>query len=174
MSKIYLESLDKKRQEVFQTLSVFKKTGYLAGGTALALQISHRSSEDFDIFITKAVDNALRLNVEKVFGHVRFYIDTSDQISFKTKEYVDVFFLLKNGYIDLNKIISMANKKFKGEFVSTQFLEQLRYFDDIKTVPIEFVEKKYTDDEIKSYLQQSVEDYLKKILLTGCNLRASC
>jgi len=68
-------------------------------------------------------------------------------------------------YIDLDKIIQIANKKFVGEFVSTQFLEQLRYFDDVKTVPIEYVEKKYADDEIKSYLQQTVEDYLKKILL---------
>ena len=68
-------------------------------------------------------------------------------------------------YVDLDKIIQMANKKFRGEFVSTQFLEQLRYFDDVKTVTIEYVEKKYADDEIKSYLQQTVEDYLKKILL---------
>jgi predicted nucleotidyltransferase component of viral defense system len=80
------------------------------------------------------------------------------------RDYVDVFYLLKNKYVDLEKIIKMAGKKFGGEFVSTQFLEQLRYFDDVKIVPIEFTEKKYSDDEIKSYLQQSVEDYLKKTL----------
>ena len=68
------------------------------------------------------------------------------------RDYVDIFYLLKNKYVDFNKTIKMAHEKFKGEFVSTQFLEQLRYFDDVKTVPIEFVKKKYTDDEIKSYL----------------------
>ena len=72
---------------------------------------------------------------------------------------------MKNGHFDLDKIINMANKKFGGEFVSTQFLEQLRYFDDVKTVPIEYIGKKYRDEEIKLYLKQAVEDYLKKILL---------
>ena len=81
------------------------------------------------------------------------------------RDYVDVFYLLKNKHVDLESIVKMAGEKFGGEFVSTQFLEQLRYFDDVKTVPIEYIEKKYADDEIKSYLQQAVEDYLKKILL---------
>lgn len=211
MSKIYLGSLDKKRQQVFQMLSAFKKIGYLAGGTALALQINHRRSEDFDIFIDKAVDNKLRLKVKKVFGKVEFYINTSDQISFKTKDgigvtfvwyyfptinslvktnllslasisdiaadkvqtmgrraiwrdYVDIFILLKKKFFTLEKIIKLARKKFKNEFVESQFLEQLRYFDDLKIVPIEFLEKVYAEEEIKSFLENEVKNYLKKIL----------
>jgi len=211
MSKIYLEILDNDRLMVFSKLIDFKNEGYLAGGTALAFQLNHRISEDFDVFINREIDNKLRLKVKRIFGDVSFNVNSTDQISFVThngvrvtflwyyfkplnptvlttslsmasiddiaadkahtigrravwRDYVDVFYLLKNKHTDFNKIIRMAGKKFKGEFVSTQFLEQLRYFDDVKTVPIEFVAKKYTDDEIKSYLQLSVEDYLKKML----------
>ena len=211
MSKIHLEILDNDRMAVFDKLKAFQNEGYLAGGTALALQLNHRISEDFDVFVGREIGNKLRLKVKEIFGNVTFYVNTSDQISFITqnnvkvtflwyyfktlnltiptnslslastddialdkaitigkravwRDYVDVFYLLKNGYVDLEKIIKMAGKKFGGEFVSTQFLEQLRYFDDLKIVPIKFIEKKYTDDEIKSYLQQSVEDYLKKTL----------
>ena len=39
---------------------------------------------------------------------------------------------MRNKYISLEKIIELAKNKFKGEFVVTQFLEQLRYFDDLK------------------------------------------
>jgi len=211
MSKIHLEILNNDRLIVFDKLKAFHNEGYLAGGTALALQLNHRISEDFDVFINQEIDNKLRLKVKKIFCNVTFYVNTSDQISFITqnnvkvtflwyyfntlnlkiptgslslastddialdkaitigkravwRDYVDVFYLLKNSYVDLEKIIKLASKKFGGEFVSTQFLEQLRYFDDVKIVPIQFIEKKYTDDEIKSYLQQSVEDYLKKTL----------
>ncbi len=211
MSKIHIEILDNDRLIVFNKLKAFQNDGYLAGGTALALQLNHRISEDFDVFINREIDNKLRLKVKEIFGDVTFYVNTADQISFITqnsikvtflwyyfktlhltiptdslslssiddialdkaitigrravwRDYVDVFYLIKNKHIDLEKIIKLSGEKFKGEFVSTQFLEQLRYFDDVKIVPIEFVEKKYNEDEIRSYLQQSVEDYLKKTL----------
>lgn len=93
MSKIYLELLDKKRREVFRRLSQFKKQGYLAGGTALALQINHRKSVDFDIFVGKAVDNTLRLKIERIFGKQDFYVDTADQISFKLSGNIGVTFV---------------------------------------------------------------------------------
>ena len=211
MSKIYLEIVDSNRLVVFNKLKAFENEGYLAGGTALAFQLNHRVSEDFDVFIKSEVDNKLKLKVKEIFGEVTFYVNTTDQISFVEssgikitflwyyfkllnptlptaslslasiddialdkaitigrravwRDYVDVFYLLKNNHINLETIIKIAPKKFGGEFVSTQFLEQLRYFDDVKTVPIEYVNIKYADDEIKAYLQQAVDDYLKKIL----------
>ena len=189
MSKIHLELLDKERQVVFQALSVFKNVGYLAGGTGLALQINHRRSEDFDIFIDRPVDNKLKLKIEKIFNNVSYSLNTSDQINFKTKDgikvtffwyyfkpignlirtdslslasiddivadkahtiglraiwrdYVDIFLLLKTENYSLKKIIDLGKRKFKGEFVELQFLEQLRYFDDLQIVPVDFVKKK--------------------------------
>lgn len=211
MSKIYLELLDKQKRNIFNKLSSFGKKGYLAGGTALALQLKHRISEDFDIFVNGIIDNKLHLEIKKIFGKVRYYVNTSDQVSFETKEkvkitflwyyfktlnslittdslslasiediatdkahtigrravwrdYVDIFYLLKEKIINIEKIIYLAKKKFGHEFVEIQFLEQLRYFDDLKTIPIVFINNKYSEREIKLFLTQSVETYLKKVL----------
>jgi len=52
--KIYLNILDHKRLEILQLLSFTEKFEmYLAGGTALALQIGHRTSVDFDFYSPK-------------------------------------------------------------------------------------------------------------------------
>ena len=51
MSKIYFKILDNDRMSVFDKLKAFQNEGYLAGGTALALQLNHRTSEDFDVFV---------------------------------------------------------------------------------------------------------------------------
>ena len=211
MSKIYLEILDKKRQAIFSRLSVFKNSGYLAGGTALALQINHRKSVDFDVFVEKPITGYLRKKINKVFGKQEFYINTSDQISFKVKDeigvtfvwyyypllypsikthslnlasiddiatdkaetigrravwrdYVDIFFLLKKNIITLEKIMKLAKRKFQGEFVETQFLQQLPYFTDLIVTPMEYINKQYNEQEIKSFLEKQVRDYLKKRL----------
>lgn len=208
MSKIHLELLDEKRQKVFLDLSLFKDEGYLAGGTALALQINHRKSEDFDVFINKSINNDFRLKIKKVFGNVIFSLDTGDQINFTTfngikitflwyyfpainplvqtqsislasiediasdkaitvgrraiwRDYVDLFYLLKEKIFDLKKIIDLAKNKFKGEFVETQFLEQLSYFGDLKIMPIEYVGEAHSPKEIKSFLEKQVSSYVK-------------
>lgn len=93
MSKIYLDVLDEPKQRVFAKLASFKRHGYLAGGTALALQIQHRRSFDFDVFVKRAVNNNLKRKVINVFGRVDFYVNTSDQISFKTSDDISVTFL---------------------------------------------------------------------------------
>ncbi|MFZ0453714.1 MAG: hypothetical protein WAM24_08170 [Ignavibacteriaceae bacterium] len=45
-----LSILDKKRRELLPLLKKFKDKFYLAGGTALALQLGHRRNDDFDFF----------------------------------------------------------------------------------------------------------------------------
>ena len=61
------------------------------------------------------------------------------------------------------KIIELGRRKFRGEFVETQFLEQLRYFDDLQIVPVDFVKEKYKDEEIKNFLQEQVRGYLRSL-----------
>ena len=93
MSKIYFEILDDDRLVVFNKLKAFQNEGYLAGGTALAFQLNHRISEDFDVFINREIDNKLRLKVKDIFGDVTFYVNTADQISFVTQNGIKVTFL---------------------------------------------------------------------------------
>ena len=48
--ELKLNILDKKRKTLLPLLREFKNEFYLAGGTALALQLGHRKSFDFDFF----------------------------------------------------------------------------------------------------------------------------
>lgn len=67
---MHLEVLGEKRKKVFSFLPKFKDF-YLAGGTALALQIKHRTSVDFDLFIQKDIPRSLLGKVKKVFSGFR-------------------------------------------------------------------------------------------------------
>lgn len=61
---MYLSVLNKKQKGLLKKLGFLKKYGfYLAGGTALALQIGHRASLDFD-FYTKKKFNFQKLRRE--------------------------------------------------------------------------------------------------------------
>lgn len=80
------------------------------------------------------------------------------------RDYVDLFFLVKWNLYSIENLINLANKKFVGEFHDKLFLEQLIYFDDIEAIPTKFLKESYADTEIKSFLEQQVEMYLKKVL----------
>ncbi len=54
---LHWDVLDKKRQSLLPYLRAWKDDGfYLAGGTALALQIGHRTSLDFDFYRDRDFD----------------------------------------------------------------------------------------------------------------------
>jgi hypothetical protein len=60
------EVLTKPAAQLFDSLARFRGF-YLAGGTALALQIGHRVSIDFDLFSDKKIEAKLLLEVRRVF-----------------------------------------------------------------------------------------------------------
>jgi len=68
---LHFEILDKPRQSILLLLDKFKDRFYLAGGTALALQLGHRDSIDFDFFTKLEFDpTALLREIKDVFaGH---------------------------------------------------------------------------------------------------------
>lgn len=82
MSKLYFEILNSKQQKVFAFLKEFSKLGVLGGGTALALQLKHRKSYDFDIFMAKSITKDLLSKIQKVFDNIKILVDSSDEISF--------------------------------------------------------------------------------------------
>lgn len=93
MSLIHLEIFDPKRLELFEELKTFGNTCYLAGGTALALQINHRKSYDFDIFTPKEITNSLKIKVKELWGDVNYLADSGDQLSFQTQQAINITFL---------------------------------------------------------------------------------
>lgn len=60
------EAIPKENRHIFPKLSNFSDF-YLAGGTALALQIGHRISVDFDLFSAQEISKQLLIKVKKVF-----------------------------------------------------------------------------------------------------------
>lgn len=59
---MYKEVLTAQQGELLPLLRVFSKKFYLVGGTAIALQIGHRRSIDFDLFTKKALGAQAILN----------------------------------------------------------------------------------------------------------------
>ena len=59
---MFYDILDNKRLDLLPFFKNFKKDFYLGGGTALALQIGHRDSVDFDFFKKGELDT------QKLFG----------------------------------------------------------------------------------------------------------
>ncbi|MBU1104820.1 nucleotidyl transferase AbiEii/AbiGii toxin family protein [Candidatus Parcubacteria bacterium] len=93
MSSIHLEILDKDRLEVFKQFAGLKSQGYLAGGTALALQINHRKSYDFDFFASKPISRIFQKKVIDIFGGARVVRQSGDQLTVTTATGVKLDFL---------------------------------------------------------------------------------
>src|ERR1700683_1495867 len=65
-STMHREVLTKPAAELFGSLAQFFGF-YLAGGTALALQIGHRVSVDFDLFSADEIDRGFLRRVRRAF-----------------------------------------------------------------------------------------------------------
>jgi len=82
---MYLEAIGLERLEYLDKLSQFKDF-YLAGGTALALQIGHRISKDFDLFIYgKELPENLLDKINEVFENkkIKILVNFPSQLSLK-------------------------------------------------------------------------------------------
>jgi len=77
------------------------------------------------------------------------------------RDYVDLFFLLKDKHISLEDLIKDAKRKFKAGFAPKLFLEQLTYYGDIKEFKVEFVGKEYSPEQIQEFLKKKVSGYVK-------------
>ncbi len=208
MTKISLDILDDKRKEVFLRLKQFSSDGTLGGGTAIALQLKHRYSYDFDVFFEKPVTRNLFKKADNIFTIQEKLVDNQDQLTFLTKEgvkitflfypffplhskikinsislfhlkdlasdkaatigrrgawrdYVDVFFLLKNRIVDLKTLIKETKKRFGAEFAPKLFLEQLTYYEDIADFKIDFIGESYLPKEIQGFFKKTVISFKK-------------
>lgn len=77
------------------------------------------------------------------------------------RDYVDLFFFMKQKIYSIEKVIELAEKKFGGEFNSRLFCQQLTYFDDVTIVETEFLKQSYAVAKIQSFLGNQVKTYLK-------------
>ncbi len=83
------------------------------------------------------------------------------------RDYVDLYFLLRNGLVDLAGLIQDARRKFilSGEaiFSTKLFLEQLTYTEDVddKEVALNLIgESQLSPDVIQEFFRQQVRSFL--------------
>jgi len=57
---MYPDILSKEQKELLSLMQQFKREFYLVGGTAIALQIGHRRSIDFDMFKLSNINRKTR------------------------------------------------------------------------------------------------------------------
>ena len=168
ISQFHKEILDEKRQVVFALLEKNFPNFVLGGGTAIALQLRHRKSYDFDFFLADPVSKKLLNKINSLFSayQVRPVVDTADELSVILddeiklsfiyfpfpalhdrvgdetmklfdlqdlgsnkayaigrrgvwRDYVDVFFLLKNG-LKFEDMLSETKRRF-GETSTKNF-----------------------------------------------------
>jgi hypothetical protein len=174
---------------------------YLAGGTALALQLGHRVSVDLDWMHDEPISETLLPAVERTYAgrQLDVRVNNSAELTFFAdgvkvtflhypfrllfptiecgkvslaalrdiagmkayaigrraafKDYVDIYFILKHG-VDLNGVISIAQKKFGSVFDPRLFLEQLVYFDDLADTTIQFAGEPVQTEDLEKFFEQ--------------------
>lgn len=90
---MHLEILDRKRQKLLTALLPYLKDYILGGGTALALQLNHRKSFDFDFFSSSPLPRNLLENIAKTVSIYNVSVDTADELTFFTTGGIKVSFI---------------------------------------------------------------------------------
>ncbi len=161
--------LDKQRKRILDQLSHFKKKFYLAGGTALALQIGHRHSIDFDYFTHVPFDNkSLFDEIQQLFGTYKIIqiqnthntlsvlLNQKIKFSFFTISDTNVlplidtqyFFLLPAQEIAVMKIAALLRAAYR-DYVDLYYLFHDYSLQDIFTL----AKKKYKNFDEGVYLK---------------------
>lgn len=94
MLRLYInEVLTPAQKFVFNKLSVLKSVGILAGGTALAFQLKHRKSFDFDAFTFKTIPSNFSWELRKIFGRkIKVIMDSERELTFLTPQNIKITF----------------------------------------------------------------------------------
>ena len=118
---MHYEVLDEKTKKIFEEFSFLKDTFYLAGGTALALQLGHRISIDLDFFSDKPIKKTLLKTIESEVKKVdsvlvnnkkelTVYIN-SIKITFLHYPFIHKHNFVKNNIVPLASINEIASMK---------------------------------------------------------------
>lgn len=159
ISLLHYNLLDKERIKVFEQLKPFKKEAILAGGTALLLQIGHRLSFDFDIFLKREIKRADLLKLKRLFRIKEVKLNTSEQLDVITSENILItlvyyphkplfktvstislpLFSIKD--IALDKAFTIGRRALWRDYVDLFFLLKKKYVSIFEV--IELAEKKF-------------------------------
>jgi len=155
---MHLKILDPKRKKLLSKLGFLNKQGfYMAGGTALALQIGHRTSLDFDFYTEEKFDpKKLREKFDKKFKKVQEIYIAEDILGLDADGIKMSFFRysyrLIRSYVQMEdiclaskediaamKILAISQRGKRRDFIDMYFLIKEFGLREI----IEFTKEKY-------------------------------
>jgi len=160
MDMLNLSILSEERRNILPSFISWKDEFYLAGGTALALQIGHRESVDFDFFSSHPFDTEKMIKrISILFGEKSFTVTqvekntlsiilhTEIKISFMTYEYELVNPLIKTEYINIASVPDIACMKLSAIMQRSALKDYVDLYEIMKIYPLEkllsFTKKKY-------------------------------
>ena len=153
---MFYNILDKKRFDILPAFAFLKEDFYLAGGTALALQIGHRDSVDFDFFCKKDIDT------KKLFDLLKDKLGKHKIL--KTQDEINTLSILLDGDI---KISFFAYKyELLNEIIKTNYL-QIASLEDIACMKLSAITSRATNKDYIDlyYILQKIKlsDLLEKV-----------
>lgn len=131
---LHAHILTDEQRELLPLLKLFRKNYYLVGGTAIALQIGHRRSIDFDLFTSKKIS---RIDVKKkLSAHCKypkqFIYEDSEQLHLKINSVKFTFFRFPYSVpanVDLNNFIKMPSLLDLAAMKAFAFGERAKWKD---------------------------------------------
>jgi predicted nucleotidyltransferase component of viral defense system len=170
---MFYEILNKKRRDILPFLANFKEEFYLAGGTALALQLGHRDSIDFDFFKKGDIDNILLFTkVSQIFKDLKIVkileekntltliIDDSIKLSFFSYNYNLVKNTIEDEFLNLASVEDIACMKLSAilsratnkDYIDLYYIFKKYDFSEI----LKLYQKKYKNTDINLVLKSLV------------------
>lgn len=166
--ELKLSVLDNKRKELLPLLKGFKDEFYLAGGTALALQIGHRKSDDFDFFSFEHFKiQSLQKKIDSLFDKSSLSIIQleKDTLSIIVNGDIKIsFFDIKQKIllpVSENKWFNICNELEIGAMKIAALL-RAAYRD---YVDLYYLLKKYNLEEILSICEKKYTGFEKSVYL---------
>ncbi len=160
MDKLKLFILSENRRKILSSFVSWKNEFYLAGGTALALQIGHRDSVDFDFFNNHSFDsNVMIQKLTKIFDNKSFKVTQVEKntlsillqseikISFTTYDYELLNSLISTDYMNIASIPDIACMKLSAIMQRSALKDYVDLYEIMKVYSLEqllsFTKKKY-------------------------------
>ena len=118
---MHLEILSDRQRELLPFIARFKRGFYLVGGTAIALQVGHRRSIDFDLFTAKKMNKSrIKQKLFEIPYSKKTLFDDVDQAHFYINEVKVTFFQypypvehpeILDGIISMPSLLSLSAMK---------------------------------------------------------------
>lgn len=148
------------RRNILPTFASWKDEFYLAGGTALALQIGHRESIDFDFFSHLQFDTDVMMKrLSALYGNDSFTVTQVEKntlsiilkpeirISFMTCEYKLIDSLIETEYMNIASIPDIACMKLSAIMQRSTLKDYVDLYEIMKIYRLEkllsFAKTKY-------------------------------